>query len=301
MPTNSHEVVFLTARATSHIGSTACRAYQLSQILNDVAKAPVSEVVESLPFGLARPMRNKIVVVNKWAMYRLKLPAINMLFRNNLVILDPVDGKLPESATGNAHAILSCSFDALGSLRAKYKDLRIDFLPHHVNTQVPAHVAQQDSFFPAYFGEPDNLLHRHELEVSGGVAIVETPTGREPERSWTSQIPLFSAHVAVRRHRDFDGTKFFYKGAFAARAGAVIVTPRTENDVEYFLGADFPFLARSEQLDDVLEALEAAREGFGGAEWKEALSRMQEVKARTSPEEVGRLMLRLVEAWRRDL
>lgn len=301
MTTQPHEVVFLTARGTSQVSSTACRAYQLSQILNDAAKAPVSEAVELLPFGIARPIRNKVVVVNKWAIYKLKLSSFNMLFRNNLVVLDPVDGKLPESATDNAHAILSCSFDALDSLRAKYNALRIDFLPHHVNTQVPAHAAQQDSFRPAYFGEPYNLLHRSALEASGGVAIIETPTAKNPQRSWTLQIPRYSAHVAVRRNRDSDGTKFFYKGAFAARAGAVFITPRTENDVEYFLGADFPFLARSDQLSDVLDAIEVAREGFGGAEWRKALSRMQDVRARTSPEEVGRQMLRLVEAWRRGL
>lgn len=121
------------------------------------------------------------------------------------------------------------------------------------------------------------------------VAAVDTPTGKfmPPRYTWTKSLSKFSAHYAARKVKAGKGFKPASKVILAAHSGANIVVPTSDPDACVLLGADYPFLASSDALRDVSNALSWAREAFGTSTWRDALSVMNSIRERTSARQVA--------------
>lgn len=94
----------------------------------------------------------------------------------------------------------------------------------------------------------------------------------------------FNCHLSLRETR----RDFLYKpnckvSTAAACAANLISTPDVST-VE-LLGEDYPYYTGAD-LPQVLATIERARQGIGGAEWREGLERMREVRERTRIERI---------------
>lgn len=103
---------------------------------------------------------------------------------------------------------------------------------------------------------------------------------------WFERAPYLNAHISVRK----PGREWLYKPgakvATAAACEAVLLTTRDSSSVE-LLGEDYPFYTRGHRRDDVVEAVERAREAVGEPAWREALERLREARERTSIDRVA--------------
>jgi len=80
-----------------------------------------------------------------------------------------------------------------------------------------------------------------------------------------------------------DRHKPFLKGFTAALAGANILLARDETEAAFWLPDDYPYWIEAHPSEDaILAGLEYARETFRGEQWREALTMMRELSARTA-------------------
>lgn len=121
-----------------------------------------------------------------------------------------------------------------------------------------------------------------------GVEFVE-------EGDWFERARDLNAHISIRP----TGREWRYKPgakvATAAACGAVLLTTRDCSSVE-LLGEDYPFYTRGPGREDVVEAVERAREALGGPAWRDAQERMREVREQTSLERVAERYVELFRA-----
>jgi len=89
----------------------------------------------------------------------------------------------------------------------------------------------------------------------------------------------FNCHLSIRQ----PGREFRYKPgikvSIAAACDAVLITTPDQSATE-FLGSDYPFYTGHE-LADIRQTIDRTREALGGPEWKEAQSRLREVREQT--------------------
>lgn len=94
----------------------------------------------------------------------------------------------------------------------------------------------------------------------------------------------FNCHLSIRQ----PGREYRYKPGIkvstAAACNAVLITTPDQGATE-FLGSDYPFYTGHE-LPQIRETIERTQEALGGPEWKEALSRLREVKEQTCLERI---------------
>ena len=98
----------------------------------------------------------------------------------------------------------------------------------------------------------------------------------------------YSLHYCLRPElNEHYKVKPFTKGFTASAVGAVVMANKATEDAVEFLGADYPYLTRSLDADEVVSTFERAKQGFRGTDWKNAQDVMQNLNELVSPAKIA--------------
>ena len=276
-------VHFVYAEQYRYSGSTVMRGEQLSRLA--VAALPDRTVRYT---ALGTDIRNSVVFLTKGALKAMTMPLLERLKSNNNVLLfDLVDETPPPITQDYADVIVAASYSAFLEHSRLYPHIRVALVNHHVDPRVAGtgQTPPQDRLRAAYFGEQINTVLSPGIEEE--VDVVHIDTSRESS-AWIDRLGEYNLHYAVRATRELDHFKPFLKGFTAAHCGANILIQDSQAEALHWLGSDYPFLLRGQVTNDsVLASLAHLRDSFGGELWNEGLSRMRDVKDRTTPARIG--------------
>ncbi len=101
-----------------------------------------------------------------------------------------------------------------------------------------------------------------------------------------SAARAFNCHLSLRSSRRDQLYKPNAKISTAAACNAVLITNRDQSAIE-LLGEDYPYYTAGVALADVNATLELARRTIGGPLWRQALTRLGEVRERTRIERIA--------------
>jgi hypothetical protein len=121
--------------------------------------------------------------------------------------------------------------------------------------------------------------------VARHVEVIDASAPENP--AWMSALPRFASHYLVRQWQETDGYKPFLKGFIAAHCGAVPFVSRNDAEARHHVGDDYPFLYDADDAN-LSASFSDFRAHFGSARWQFALRRLDEVKRRNSPAQIGR-------------
>lgn len=163
-------------------------------------------------------------------------------------------------------------------------------LTHHADPRLEGlGPPQSDKLRVVYLGNPKNALIPR--AVNSKIEVLSYNRDREIG-SVFKQLQGFNLHYAVRppdqsSETNLSTTKPFTKGIVAAALGANVLASVDSDDALHYLGADYPFLLKSGDEASINNAMEKAVGLFGGPEWKDALQRMEYVRAISSPANIA--------------
>lgn len=279
-------------------GSTFLRCLQLCEMVRpflkddydiDVLKIPEVVFPGQQFLWAARQNPNTVFIFSKAAINKLKPSTVDCLRRKGgRICLDHVDNDHRVKADLDADIQFCSSYAQLETLRSYRKEN------------------------PAFKGKPMLLLHGYDLRLEGFVPKtlqdarmvycgVRTNAFLTPEIVATMDILEISSsddmqdaipklagynlHYCMRMPgRDTSlSPKPFTKGFTAAACGANVIAHRSGEDVEAFLGSDYPFLVDTDDPAEIALVIRRAKESFGTADWMRAQRTMQTVKERVSP------------------
>lgn len=288
-------VHFVYAERLKRSGSTVMRGEQLSALAARTIGRDVS--VHYAP--LEQRFRKSTLFLTKGALKELTVERGEQLRADgNRLLFDVVDEVVPPAIEHLPHALVASSLTGFDALSRQYPHLEVLLVNHHVDPRVQALALPRaaERFSVGYFGEAVNALLPS--SVRSIVDVVEIDTSRE-NAPWFDQLRGHSMHYAVRATRELDAFKPFLKGFTAAWCWSNVLIQDSQAEAVRWLGSDYPFLVRlppaasSESAEAVvLEALQTARDAFGGPEWREGLDRMAGVRDRTSTPRIARELSR---------
>lgn len=245
-----------------------------------------------------RNPRNAILFLTKNALHTLSADHLDELRRRgNTLLFDVLDQNPPTTTEDFADAIVAASMTAHTDFTSQFAQIPTFLVNHHVDVRLASLPlpTRADQFRAAYFGELKNTIRSEALDRQVDYVPVSTS---ERSDAWLRRLPEYTLHFAIREHIGRDLHKPFLKGFTAAHCGANILIQDSEAEAVEWLGADYPYLLRQEPTEArVAAALEAARESFGTAEWKDGLARMNDIRMRTTPERIADELERLFVAF----
>lgn len=239
------------------------------------------------PMEFSQP-RHSIVILTKAAGLTAERRFLNRLKdRDNLIVFDPVDGKLPSLADEYADLVLAASLAGLDAARRAHPGLRTELVLHHVDPRIEAmHVMPAEAFTVRYFGELFNTLITPILRRR--VEYVQVTT-RRPSSAWLKRLPGTALHFAIRKSIEADWVKPFTKGFVAAHTSSAILVHESETEAVRWLGPDYPFLVRGDADESaVLRALDYAADMYGTAAFGQAKARVNSLRDPSSGAVVAR-------------
>ena len=289
------DVLFLSAKAKSNLASSVVRAKQLSAMYAQM-RPDLNVAYREARWGLPQVALGRTTIINKT--YMTSFPASTLPRKTNRhrYILDPVDAKIREDYIPIVDGIVTTNLTSVSLNEQSYPGKEIFYVPLHANLQVPAHRAQQETFKAAYFGNFFNCRFLPEVSSACGVEAISTPTNRNVG-SWAERLREFSAHVSFRENKDWDGTKPFTKGIFAALTGAIYIGDPV-SEARYLLGEDYPYFVASSNVESAIAAVEKAKDTFGSSLWREAKNRMASVALESSVHKVLAQLNSMIINWR---
>jgi hypothetical protein len=269
-------VAFLYAERYAASASTFLRGAQLAEMV--AARYPERYAVTWT--SDAGALRDRVVVVTKWALKELSAAEIAALAARNVAVIGSWDDMLPDpEKVAATDATMALSHRQTLDMRRLYPDRPAYFVTHHVNPQVPPIEPPADRLRTGYFGHLPNTVRPPSL--AGMVELVDIPTS-VVDTAWLAALPRFNAHWILRRRKPIDGWKPFLKGFLAARCGAVPVVARDEEDALFYLGDDYPFFVRGLSEAELETDMAEMAAAFGGPEWRHARAIMDQVAARST-------------------
>ncbi|MDN4598390.1 hypothetical protein [Leifsonia virtsii] len=273
-------LVFLYAERFREAGSTVMRGFQLA----DIAREHLPRRRVSVrPLGSTA--RNSDVFLTKGAVNMATPEQLDLLVRSgNRLLFDPVDELPPWTTARFADVLVASSHTAFEHYSRAFPATRVALVDHHVDPRLPTSPAPPSRFRAGYFGERVNAVLTPRIEER--VDVVAIDTSRHDD-AWLSGLGRYSFHYAVRQQRALDHFKPFLKGFTAAHCGAPVLIQRDQEEAVRWLGADYPYLLDDTNEETILSALARAESEFGGPRWLRALSVMEGIRARTSPERIA--------------
>jgi hypothetical protein len=285
----SRPIYFVYVEQQRKQGTTVMRGRQLSAIAERFLPA---RTIEFVPMG--SPFRDATLFLTKAVLKHAEATELEELRkRGNQLLLDPVDGPLSPELAAHADVIVAASFTAFDDYCRAFPDAPVALLHHHVDPRIRTidMTMRQDVFRAGYFGKPKNTLVTPRIEER--VDFFRVRASRRDDE-WVRRLPDYTFHYAVRRTREQDEHKPFLKGFTAAACHANLLIQHSETEALRWVGEDYPYLLRGAVTEGaVIDALEAVEASYGSAEWRQGLSIMNEVRARTSEEEIGGQLTRL--------
>lgn len=205
--------------------------------------------------------------------------------RNNTLIFDPIDGRIPEELMKFADCIVAASWEGYGLYSSRYQTKLIHKIDHHVDPRIKP-LSDHKAFNVGYFGNLSNTVITEKIEEY--VDIVPVDTSSQKNLSWIEKPPLYSMHYAVRSYKENDGVKPATKIFTAAVCGSNVIIEKSNKEAVYWLGKDYPYLCDDTSEDSIIKTLQYARDTYGGTQWVKGLSVMNKVKDAVSYEMISK-------------
>ena len=272
-------------------GTTVMRGQQLSEI----AKASLPKKYRVKFTKTDRNYKNSILYLTKWAVYNLKSDRLAELKqKNNVLIFDLVDGKIPASARKYADVVVATS-------QAAYKlyllelpsSKRVMLVDHHADPRIKDlnWSKSRRSLKIGYFGELVNTIISPTIKKE--VDFIEVSITRQ-DVSWFKKLPRYNMHYAIRQTQETYPNKPFLKGFTAAHCDANIIIQESQQEAVRWLGKDYPYLLKGRPTEKkILDMIEYAKKSFGSKEWYRGLETMKDMKEKTSEAAIGRQLVEL--------
>lgn len=279
----SGPLIFTYQAGHEQLGNALLRAHQVADLLADQSPPfPVySQSLENL--YLAKP-RGATIVVTKTGVKTRHLGLLNALKKaGNVLVFDLVDGVVPPELEKLPHAYACSSV-------TEYEARRLADLPaflslHSPDHRIPRHSFEGKSFSVVYFGMAQNARHVGDIEDLSALDYEDMPPLRHltPLPQGFTQMAAASHHYSIRQWNPRDGFKPLTKSAVAGAFGACIIAAADEYEAVALLGADYPYLAATSELEDVRRVVELAKATYLHDPWHEAVTRMRTLTEKTCP------------------
>jgi hypothetical protein len=289
-------VRFVYLHASRRTGSTIMRCFQLHDIVRrhlggrfDFGVLPLPRFgdrnaemrwVERQPPGTTYIfVKHAIDALSRDALLRLRAKA-------NAICLDYVDRSRGEWIASGVDVHLACSVTGLERLRESVRAGCLSgaacLLLHHADPRLDALPRRRPplpGMRAVYFGRLDNAFLPP--NIARRLTVLQATNAAEFKAN-ARRLVDFNLHYCVRGHQP-EAAKPFTKGFTAAACGANVVVSPTVDDALHFLGADYPYLAPSDDEDDIHEALDHAARTYGTAEWQRGMAAMEAIRSRIAP------------------
>ncbi len=240
-------------------GSTVLGGHQMTEAL--LARGIESRTVYANEIG---DVRDSVLVFIKKGRFDHLIGARR---RGNIAVLDVQDTLCHKRHLKNRrlyHGIMFRSQKPLDDYgTGDYRSVNI-YLQWNASYK-PNQVADQ-GFKLVYLGDPRSFSYWNQIEgvpCVGEVGFFDKATG-------------YNCHISVRTDQRDILYKPTCKVSTAAICEANLVTTRDEGSLEV-LGADYPYYTDPEPAS-IQQAIEYARETFGGPVWQAGLEKMKEIK-----------------------
>lgn len=242
-----------------------------------------------LELGLTTEIRDSVVWLNKRVIEHVSEAQLQDLrARNNLVVSDYVDGPPRTDIDYLFDFHVASSVMQFQSFTRSHGSRKAWLVTHHVSNFPRFTDEFRKGFRIAYFGERSNAPHLGELPER--IEVFSTKNGE----SYGHLDNLWPAHYIFRYTRAGEGFKPFTKGFFAAHSGSVALDAEDNEEALWYLGHDYPFLAKSSRYEDVVNTIEFAKSEYGTSVWKHALEIMREVRHRSDEKQIYREIVGLM-------
>ena len=204
---------------------------------------------------------------------------------NNILICDVIDGCLNDFSF--VDAILCCSHKAYHFYKRTQPNIPTLFVEHCADIRLATTPSPKHAFSGYYFGSPDNFLMYNGIFDFIRPCFSNLP--HQPVTDWMERLPLANFHYAVRPSLPDTIFKPFTKGVIAALYNSNILIHQDDGDALHYLGADYPYLLKTEPTEKAVVALlQKAKEEFNSKEWEYGLSILEHVKEQYSPKKIAK-------------
>jgi hypothetical protein len=164
-------VLFVDFMQNLRSASSLLRTHQLWQLSKpglDYAGTP-SAVTASLEH------RDSILILNKnTLLHRSQEHIATLCQHGNVLMADPLDGKLADSILAMCSVLLAASRTQFAAFQQRFPDKRIAYVGHHVDFRIGEITPPDDRLRLAYFGELVNAAFAGSLGET--VAFIHTDT-----------------------------------------------------------------------------------------------------------------------------
>ena len=279
----SQRVFFVYRENQKQVASTYMRGFQLSQIiankLDDLAIDYVNEEYLS-------NIKNALVIITKGFLKKASEDEIALLKENgNIVAFDFVDDPPRYHLVKMCDVLVASSIQQLLFYKKEFPSKLSHMITHHTDPEIPNLPYKTDKSSIGYFGELVNAKWREDIPDRVGFVLTNTKTRT---KEWISELSNYNCHYAVRNRREIDGFKPFLKGFTAAHCNSAIIIPKSEGDARFYLTSDYPYLCKTDNLEDVLAAIENYHSTFGTSVHRFAMDIMKSVRFRSTPQYISR-------------
>ena len=272
-------------------GTTVMRGHQLAEI----AKATLPKKYKVKYTKSDRNYRNSVLYLTKWAVYNLPAGRLAELKqKNNILIFDLVDGKIPASAKKYADVVVAASQTAYKIYKRELPSAKkVMLVDHHADPRISKlkWLNRKLSLRIGYFGELVNTIMSPAIKKK--VDFIEVLITKQ-ENSWFRELPKYNMHYAIRQTQIDYPNKPFLKGFTAAHCNANIIIQASQKEAIRWLGKDYPYLLKGRATEKrILEMIEYAKKSFGSKEWQGGLDVMKNIKEKTSETAIGQQLVEL--------
>lgn len=271
------EFVFLAGAQSSHFGSVHLRAIQLEELVREGLRQRGFK--SSVARGLPQQADATYFVTKSFALDFGIAGFEAIVAAGGKIIFDPLDMRTDQGFRELAlrsTCLVASSLTQLGYFSEVFGgEVRVAFIPHHVDMRMPEVLCQNDDFRIAYFGAPSNALLPRKKKwfdlidwrrrFANICDVIDASNFDEP--GWMRQLAYYNCHYLFRQRQSFDGFKPFLKGYVAARCGAVVMARRDDAEAIANLGADYPYLFDIKKGRDIVDSIAFVSASFGSQNW----------------------------------
>jgi hypothetical protein len=285
--------IFFTYRHNSEwLAAVQLRAFQVARLLAQTSPPHpiITQPLENL--SRAKP-HDSIIIIQRTGVRPLSEPMIRRFIADgNLVLFDMVDGHVSPGIEHLPHAYVCSSVSEARAREAK--GIRAIVSLMSPDQRCPVAEFSNKPFGVGYHGLRKNALHLDTLQAVNVVDYrEEAPSpGELPMPMDLDVMAGFSHHYSVRAWNPGDGFKPLMKAYVAARLGACFIGSLDDDECRLILSDDYPYLAASSKLEDVTDAINYARETYGGRVWEGAVREMERLRQLSCPFTTAQALIR---------
>jgi len=261
------DITFLYSKGTRDLASVQMRIPQSARhILDYNSKINLTGLCLDSP--RVNSLKNQIIVLTKFAARDITKTCLNSLLnKGNIVLIDPVDSAIELNKFSNIHGVIASSINQFEYFREKSK-LNVKLLYHAGDFRINGIRSISDQFSIAYFGSrerfPADLLDLSKIKIIK-TSLSYFPAENKPD--FSTYLEEYPAHFAIGTVQNHSIFKPFTKGIIASAVGSVTLISSKETEAIQLLGKNYPYISKSNSVDDVAFMLQEMEESYLSKDW----------------------------------